>query len=61
VQAPEGKDVLVALLTRDKLALKDYADARPKDDPPLTLKQVFALLSSPELKQTVRSRLHAPL
>jgi len=49
VQAPEGKDVIVALLTRDKLA-------RPKDDPPLTWKQVFALLGSPELEQTVRTR-----
>ena len=56
VQAPEGKDVIVALLTRDKLALKEYADARPKEDPPLTWKQVFALLGSPELEQTVRTR-----
>jgi caspase domain-containing protein len=56
VQAPEGKDVIVALLTRDKLALKEYADARPEGDPPLTWKQVFALLGSPELEQTVRTR-----
>jgi hypothetical protein len=56
VQAPEGKDVIVALLTRDKLALKEYADARPNDDPPLTWKQVFALLGSPQLEQTVRTR-----
>ena len=56
VQAPEGKDVIVALLTRDKLALKEYADARPKEDPPLTWKQVFTLLGSPELEQTVRMR-----
>jgi hypothetical protein len=56
VQEPEGKDVIVALLTKDKLALKDYADARSNNDPPLTWKQVFALLGSPELEQTVRTR-----
>jgi hypothetical protein len=56
VQEPEGKDVIVALLTKDKLALKEYADARSNDDPPLTWKKVFALLGSPELEQTVRTR-----
>jgi hypothetical protein len=56
VQEPEGKDVIVALLTKDKLALKDYADARSSDDRPLTWKQAFALLGSPELEQAVRTR-----
>jgi hypothetical protein len=56
VQEPAGKDVVVALLTRDKLALKEYADARSKDDPPLTWKQTFDLLGSPQLEQTVRTR-----
>jgi hypothetical protein len=55
VQAPEGKDVIVALLARDKLALKEYADARSNDAPPMTWKQVFALLGSPELEQAVRT------
>jgi hypothetical protein len=57
-QAPEGKDVIVALLTKDKLALKEYADARSEDDPPLTWKQVFTLLGDPKLEQTVRTRGH---
>jgi Caspase domain len=56
VQAPEGKDVIVVLIARDKLALKEYVDARSKDDPPLTWKQAFALLGSPDLEQTVRTR-----
>ncbi len=56
VQEPEGKDVIVALLAKDKLALKEYVDARSKDDPPLTWKQVFDWLGSPELEQTVRTR-----
>jgi Caspase domain len=56
VQAPEGKDVIVALGAKDKLALKEYADARSKDDPPLTWKQVFVLLGSPELEESVRKR-----
>src|SRR5262245_28112556 len=55
VQAPEGKDVIVALLTRDKLALKEYADSRPNNDQPMTWKQVFTLLGSPELEQAVRT------
>jgi Caspase domain len=55
VQAPEGKDVIVALLARDKLTLKEYADARPNDGPPMTWKQAFALLGSPELEQAVRT------
>src|SRR5262245_24288917 len=56
VQAPEGKDVIVALLTKDKLALKEYVDARAKDDPPLTWKQTFAWLGSAELEQAVHTR-----
>lgn len=56
VQDPEGKDVIVALLTKDKLALKEYADARANDAPSLTWKQVFDWLGSPKLEQTVRQR-----
>jgi hypothetical protein len=56
VQAPEGKDVIVALLTKDKLALKEYSDARSKDDPPLTWKQALVFLGSPELEESVRKR-----
>jgi hypothetical protein len=56
VQAPEGKDVIVALLTKDKLALKEYADTRRKDAPPLTWKETFALLGNPQLEQSVRTR-----
>ena len=47
--------MIVALLTRDKLALKEYADARPNNDTPMTWKQAFALLGSPELEQAVRT------
>jgi hypothetical protein len=56
VQEPEGKDVIVALLAKDKLALKEYVDSQSNDDPPLTWKKVFGLLGSPELEQTVRTR-----
>jgi hypothetical protein len=56
VQAPEGKDVIVALGARDKLAIKEYADTRSSADSPMTWKQAFALLSSPELEQSVRTR-----
>jgi Caspase domain len=56
VQEPEGKDVIVALLAKDKLALKEYVDARSEGAPPLTWEQVFALLGSPELEQAVLTR-----
>ena len=56
VQAPEGKDVIIVLGAKDKLALKEYADARSNGDPPMTWKQTFALLGSPELEQAVRTR-----
>jgi hypothetical protein len=56
VQAPEGKDVIVALLTKDKLALKEYVDTRPRGAPPLTWKETFALLGNPQLEQAVKTR-----
>jgi len=56
VQEPEGKDVIVALLAKDKLALKEYADARSKDDTPLAWERVFNWLDSAELEQAVRTR-----
>ena len=56
VQAPAGKDVIVALLTKDKLALKEKADALKQSDPPLNWKQVFDWLGSAELEQAVRQR-----
>jgi hypothetical protein len=56
VQEPEGKDVIVVLLTKDKLALKEQVDARAKDAPPLSWKQVFAWLGSGELEQAVGTR-----
>jgi hypothetical protein len=56
VQEPEGKDVIVALGAKDKLALKEYADARQEGAPPMTWKQIFDLLGSPELEQAVRMR-----
>jgi len=52
----KGKDVIVALLAKDKLALKEYADARSKDDTPLNWKRVFDWLDSAELEQAVRTR-----
>ena len=55
-QEPEGKDVIVVLLAKDKLALKERVDARPENAPPLTWKQVFDWLGSPELEQSVRAR-----
>lgn len=56
VQEPAGKDVIVVLLTKDKLALKENLDARSKDAPPPTWKQVFDALGSPELEQAIRTR-----
>jgi len=38
VQEPEGKDLIVALLAKDKLAIKGYADARSDGDLPMTWK-----------------------
>jgi len=55
-QEPAGKDVIVALLSKDKLAIKEYADALPEGAPPLTWKKAFDLLGSPELEQAVRTR-----
>jgi hypothetical protein len=55
-QEPAGKDVIVALLSKDKLAIKEYADALPEGSPPLTWKKAFDLLGSPELEQAVRTR-----
>jgi uncharacterized protein DUF4384 len=56
VQEPEGKDVIVALLAKDKLALKEYADARSNNDTPLAWERVFNWLDSAELEQAVRTR-----
>jgi len=55
-QEPEGKDVIVALLARDKLAIKEYADARSDGDPPMTWEQAFAFLGASELEHVVRMR-----
>jgi hypothetical protein len=55
-QEPSGKDVVVALLTRDKLEIKEYADSLPEGSTPMTWKQAFALLGAPELEEGVRTR-----
>lgn len=56
VQEPAGKDIVVVLLTKDKLALKEQIDARDSKAPPLNWKQVFDWLGSAELEQAVRQR-----
>lgn len=56
VQAPAGKDVVVILLTKDRLALKEQLDARSDKNDPLNWKQVFDWLGSAELEQAVKQR-----
>jgi hypothetical protein len=56
VQEPAGKDVIVVMLSKDKLAIKEYVDALAKGSPPMTWKQALGLLGSPELEQAVRTR-----
>lgn len=56
VQAPAGKDVVVALLTKEKLALKERLETRGANDPPLSWKQVFDWLGTSALEQVVSQR-----